>query len=296
MARSRWMNLARVAFLVAVALGGWWGFRGREDELWAELRNTSVAQLATALALTLVGLFITAVIWRTIMAGLGAELGLRDALSIFFVGQLGKYVPGSVWTVGAQAYLARRCDIPARVTAGAGLIFLGYNVATAVLVGGLACMAQAVDAPWPRAATVAGVVATLLALTPPVVRWLGKRLAGRTMRLGWTQSALLIGLMGCVWGLYALALLKLASSARHFWLLAGAFAISYAIGVVVVFAPAGLGAREAMFIVLTAPVIGAAPAAALALLARAVHTAADVSLAFGSWLIARGGSKPRVRS
>ena len=62
------------------------------------------------------------------MAGLGAALPLREGLATFFVGQLGKYIPGSVWSIGAQAQMAARRSVPPRVTVAAGLLFLGYHV------------------------------------------------------------------------------------------------------------------------------------------------------------------------
>ena len=36
------------------------------------------------------------------------SLPARDGLATFFVGQLGKYIPGSVWSIGAQAQMAGR--------------------------------------------------------------------------------------------------------------------------------------------------------------------------------------------
>ena len=67
----------------------------------------------------------------------------------------------------------------------------------------------------------------------------------------------------------------------------GAFALAYAVGVVVVVAPAGVGAREALFVLLLTPLLGVAEATALALLARVVHTAADGIMAAGWWYAAR---------
>ena len=64
---------------------------------------------------------------------------------------------------------------------------------------------------------------------------------------------------------------------------------------VVVFAPAGLGAREAVFVLLLAPIVGVAEATALALLARVVHTGADALMAAGWWLAARRSKVPRVQ-
>ena len=47
---------------------------------------------------------------------------------------------------------------------------------------------------------------------------------------------------------------------RLFPVAAGAFALAYAVGVLVVLAPAGVGAREVTLVALLAPVIGVEPA------------------------------------
>jgi len=55
------------------------------------------------------------------------------------------------------------------------------------------------------------------------------------------------------------------------------------VGVIVVLAPAGVGAREVTLIALLSPVTGVRTATALALLTRALHTGGDLLLALASW-------------
>ena len=107
---------------------------------------------------------------------------------MFFVGQLGKYVPGSVWSIGAHAHLAARHGVPLRVTVGTSLMFLGLNLATAGLVVGVARRSPARGTPGCR---LAGASArrwsrALVGLLPPVVNRLGRlsRPARRRLRLG----------------------------------------------------------------------------------------------------------------
>ena len=84
--------------------------------------------------------------------------------------------------------------------------------------------------------------------------------------------------------------------------LGGAFALAYAVGVVIVVAPAGAGAREALIVVLLAPMLGVPEATALALLARVVHTVGDGVMAPGWWYAASGRAvqgrvgRPRART
>ena len=87
----------------------------------------------------------------------------------------------------------------------------------------------------------------------------------------------------------SLAVLAIAPepSAALFPVAAGAFTTAYAVGVLVVVAPAGVGAREVTLVALLAPVTGVTTATALALLTRALHTGGDLLLALGAWAVAR---------
>ena len=88
----------------------------------------------TAAGLVLLGLLTTCGAWLRLLAGYGHRLPREDGRRVFFVGQLGKYIPGSVWSMGAHADLARGFGVPVRVTVGTSLAFLGLNVATAGLL------------------------------------------------------------------------------------------------------------------------------------------------------------------
>ena len=50
--------------------------------------------------------------WRVLLEDLGTHLALPPASSVFLVGQLGKYLPGSVWTVVAQAEMGAQLAVP----------------------------------------------------------------------------------------------------------------------------------------------------------------------------------------
>lgn len=281
---ARTVPYLRVAFLVAVALFAWLSLRGRFDEVGDALGRIPPAGILGALALVLLGLLATGLLWLRLMASFDARLGIVDGLALFFVGQLGKYIPGSVWSIGAQAEMARRHQVPPRVTVSTGLVFLGYHVDTAVLLASGAAIGGALDPRWPDWLSWAGLALGLIGLAPAFVRTLAARIGGRAPRLTFTDTAIAVALMAVAWLTYAAALVLLAPDASWGDLgeLGGAFAAAYAVGVVVVFAPAGVGAREATFVVLLTPLLGVGPATALALVARVVHTAADALLA-GLW-------------
>jgi uncharacterized membrane protein YbhN (UPF0104 family) len=288
-ARSRLLPVLRVVFLAAVLVFAWLGLRGRWVEIGDALSDTSSLGVAGALLLVMLGLLATGLLWLRLMSCLGAKLPLVGGLAIFFIGQLGKYIPGSVWSIGAQADLAREHEVPPRATVAAGLLFLGYHVDTAVVLGAIAVLTGKLDAHWPAWLTWLALAIAIAGLVPAIVRLLGARIGGREVRLGWADTGVVVALMAVAWSAYSLALVLLSPgmSGDHLVALGGAFAAAYAVGVVIVFAPAGVGARETVFVLLLHPVMSVGDATALALVARVVHTVADGLSAGVWWLAAR---------
>jgi uncharacterized membrane protein YbhN (UPF0104 family) len=277
------LDLLRWAFLVLVLGFAAWGLHDQGDELLAVVRDTSPAGLAVAAALVVAGLLVTSVAWLRLLAGYGHTMPRGQGRAVFFVGQLGKYIPGSVWSMGAHAELARGFDVPMRATVGTSLMFLWLNLATSGLVAGSFALSGAWEPPVPAWLVVLGLLACVAGLTPALVNRVGR------LRLSWPTLGLLVLLMAVTWTCYAGAVIAIAPepSAALFPVAAGAFTTAYAVGVLVVVAPAGVGAREVTLVALLAPVTGVTTATALALLTRALHTGGDLLLALGSWALAR---------
>ncbi|GCD91772.1 lysylphosphatidylglycerol synthase domain-containing protein [Nocardioides sp. LS1] len=286
------MNLARVLFLLLVVAFAWWGLHDRGDELRHGLARTSLTGVLVAATLVLVGLLATSVAWLRLLAGFGHRLPGWDGRAVFFVGQLGKYIPGSVWSVSAHAGLARKYGVPLRCSVGTSMTFLGVNLATAGLLGGSVTLAGSWAPHVPDWLVVLGLVACVVAMAPALVNRLGSFVAGpgESLRLSWVDVAVLVALMGVTWGCYAGAIVALSPDPG--WPLlgvaAGAFAVGYTVGVAVVLAPAGVGAREVTMVALMAPSMGVGAATAVALLTRALHTVADLVWALSAWLVVRG--------
>lgn len=294
MTRSRWWDVARIAFVVLAVGFGWWWLRGRWPEVVESLAAVGVGRTLLALVVVVAGLLLTGVVWADLLAAYGFSVPRLTSMSVFFVGQIGKYIPGSVWSFGAQARMATRYDVPARTTVATGLVFLWWSVVTAVLAAGVGLLAGLPVYSLPSWLGGVAVVLALVALTPPVTSRLAGWLAGtprptHAMSLGVRLTALM-----CIsWLLYGVALALVVPGGTASWgdLLraTGAFALAYAVGVVVVIAPAGIGAREVVLVALLATVVGAGPAAAAALLSRLVHTGGDFLLALAGWLRTRRG-------
>lgn len=294
MTRARLLLAARAAFVALTIAFAWWGFRGRWDEVGDAIAATGPGELLLAVTVTLAGLLLTAVLWRHLLAGLGSPVPQRDAAAIFFVGQLGKYIPGSVWSFAAQAQLGRRQRVPARSSVAASSVFLLLHTFSGVALGSALAAAGALDTDLPQWLWALAAVAGVVALLPPAVRPLGSRIAGKDVTIAFTARDLVVAgaLMLGTWTAYGAALIVLLPSSADPAAVVGAFALSHAAGVLLVFAPAGLGAREGVLIALLGPAVGTAPAAAAALLARVVHTIADFGAAAISARLARRHRSP----
>ncbi|GGD18311.1 lysylphosphatidylglycerol synthase domain-containing protein [Nocardioides daphniae] len=288
--------VARGLFLAAVLAGAWWSLRDEGDELVDALATATAGGLVLSLALVVGGLVGTGLLWRRIFGLHGARVPGRAAAAIFFTGQLGKYVPGSVWSIGVQARLAHAHDVTPRTTVATSLVFLWVHVATGCLAAGLALplVPAADDLPGGRWLSAgACLLVGALAMVPAIVHRAARLLAGHDdVVWGLRESGLAAAVMAPVWGAYAAGLWFVlpqgtTPSGALYAALVAAFALGYVAGVAVPVAPAGLGAREAVFVLVLAPTLGVVTAAAVALLARVVHTVADFVVAAGALLLDR---------
>lgn len=291
MTGRRWA-FVRWTFLVAVVVGAWWSWRSLGDELVEALEDVSVGRVAVGGVLVVVGLLLTAGVWMVSLASFGAMTGSRTAVPSFFIAQLGKYIPGSVWSFAAQGVLGASHGLPARVPATAAVLFLGAHVASGLTAVGLMGWWTMLPRPVVGFALVIGIAG----LTPAVYRALGSRLAARRCDWSLRHSVRCVLIMGAVWCCYALSLTALVPSvgASAAIGLGCSFALAFAVGVAVPIAPAGLGARDGALIVLITPVLGVGPAGAVAILSRLLHTLADFLLGGVGWCMMRASNGPRA--
>lgn len=263
---------------------------------WQDIRPllgqiSAVATLGAGLAV-LAGIFATFLCWRALLAGLGYRPPMAGAMRIFFVGQLGKYLPGSVWPVMAQMEIGRDYRVPPRASGAAVVLFMLVVVGTGLMVAvpTLPLLAGAFDRYWWTLLVLP--VALVLAVPAVLNRLIGAvlRLAGRDP-MPQPLSAATLGRAAAwsllAWLAYGLHLWLLAaplesavevsaSGAGSLLVLTGAFAAAWTIGFLVVVAPAGAGAREATLILLLVGLFPTPQATLLALLSRLLFTLGDL--------------------
>jgi len=232
--------------------------------------------------------------WRRLWSAVtGAHLGMRGP-GVFFTGQLGKYLPGGVWTVLAHADLGASRHVPRALGGLASAASLLVLLATGGAVGAAAVLGAG-PPPALVGAVVVVVVACVVVLVPRVLTAVAERVARRprgTLSIAGRDvvvAAAWAAAWWCAAGVHAwLLLAALAPVTVHdVPRTAAAFAFAWVAGMVVVVAPAGVGARESLLVVLLAGTAPQATVLTLALLSRAVFVVLDVVCAGLGWLVAR---------
>lgn len=231
--------------------------------------------------------------WREMLRVWGSALPFVRAVRIWSLSNLGRYIPGKLWQIGAMGLMAERAGVSAIAATGSAILNVIIN-----LVAGFAIVALL---GWPllQMPGVGGVragIALVLACTvglillplvlPHVLRWLS-RLTGRDLRVGALPPiAIFLSLVGnlMAWLLYGVAFALFARgmlgvSQGPLTAYIAVYALSYLVGYLVLFAPAGVGFREAAMIALlpAARLADPAQAAILAVTSRLWLTALEIA-------------------
>lgn len=95
--RKKFISILKWSWITVVVLAAGWYFYTRYQEIAAYLSTLSMARLALSLLILFIGKFIVAEITRISLSRVGVRVGFFEALTITFVTQLGKYLPGGIW-------------------------------------------------------------------------------------------------------------------------------------------------------------------------------------------------------
>jgi len=267
-------------------------FVGRSVVLnWNELRSQDVAFqikplwiiLAALLVWCSYGILIEA--WRRILLGWGQTLGYSPALRIWCLSNLGRYLPGKVWSVVGLAVLAQRSGVAGWAAAGSALVMQALAIGTGALVMSLGAPGAASPHALLLACALAGCVIVSLVWSPLAQRLIHLVRPGTEFR----ALPLATALLGA-----SVTLLSWVAYGIAFWLLAkgifvttslsivqatGVFAAGYIVGLLALFAPGGVGVRELVYVALLAPIVGSGGAAALSIASRLLLTATEACAA-----------------
>jgi uncharacterized membrane protein YbhN (UPF0104 family) len=269
------------------------------------------AWLALSLAVLAVYFFLAAWIWKRILRSMGEEIGTGQACHVWFLSQLGKYIPGKVWFALGRIYLARRVGvdaIPASVSTVLELLMV-MLAAAAVFLASLPL--------WPSVAGkeilfAPAAIAVIVLLVHPAVFGALLRLATRVLRrdpvpyrFAWRDLALTAVAYALTWILYGAGLEILLrtvrlegiaqeaglSTAGRILFLSGAAGVAWTIGFLSFFTPSGLGVREATLGYMLAFHLPAPVPVLLALVARIWITVGEIGSAVVGWRLGGGNNE-----
>jgi len=270
---------------------------------WAEVSDAVGRlrwwQVVLSLAVSILFVWLTMLAWRVILNDAGETVRAGPARRIFFVSQVAKYLPGSVWNFVAAAEMGADYNISRRRSVTVLLMSILVSILTGLALASIAFVAgpsALIDRYW---WVLLVIPVLLLVLYPPVLNGLvtkaltalgrdgiGEPFSGRAIAAAaaWsTLSWIVAGLQ--VW----LILTGLGTDPvlQTYLLTLGGYALAWVVGFLVFFVPAGVGVRE---VVLGASLAGLVPAGdivVVVLLSRILFTFADLILGLASSLSIR---------
>jgi glycosyltransferase 2 family protein len=278
-------------------------------DLAPHLTPRGIAALAGSIVLYSLIVPLAALAWQVLLAELGYEARWSRLNTILLATQAGKYLPGNVAQHLGRVTLSLALGIPGAVLIASMayelVLLLLADVLTAVAATALSTPGMELIGGEPGVALAGVVVMSVGALAaisilgkllPRLIGWFrrGPPRAGdelAPLRPGAIARVIVIyvAAMVCVGAsISVLALGLFGAGTADFALLTAAFTIAWAVGFVTPGAPAGIGVREALLLVMLGPPLGAESAALLILALRVATTLGDLlCFAIGMALLAR---------
>lgn len=232
---------------------------------WSSIVEAFGSMHVRALPLILSGLAVLAAYavlietWRRVVSAWGSTLSFGAATRIWFISNLGRYVPGKIWAITAMGAMAHRAGVSPVAAVGSSLVIQVINV----FAGGAVVLLMASDAlRLPQPVVIAlGVAAVAVAILPRFLpgaaRWLAARFDREVSWPPMPYGTTLVAYAGCAiaWLLYGVAFQLLVSAtvgpaagATRYYI--AVYTASYLAGFLALPAPGGIGVRETVLVAL----------------------------------------------
>lgn len=287
---SRLLRPARVTIAVLIGAAISYAVVSEWDDVVEAVQALAWPSVVLAFVAVLVGMVTAVLAWRALLAEEGFPLLPWIAARIFFVGQLGKYLPGSVWSVVLQMELARGAGVPRARAFTTSLAWVGLSISSALAIGlvGLPVLAS-FDSPlgW----TLLVVLPVALVCTHPRILTMLVNTVLRVLRKAplprpftWRGVGTAFGWLLVTWVFYGTHLWLLANALGApgmdgFFRSLGGFALAMTAGALFFIAPTGAGIREGLIVAALAGVMTEGQALGIAVVSRMIFTGADVLVA-----------------
>lgn len=221
-----------------------------------ELEDADYAWLGVAGVSAFLGMTSIGWGWRHVMRTLGAEPPLLRTIAWYYVGELGKYVPGGVWPVLGRGELARRGGIPrsrafTSVALSLGMLYLAAMFTAAAFLPFAVAGKDGGFSPWMLVLLALPVGVVLL--HHDVLDWLMGKASQATKRSikvevpHWHDSLLLVARYVPTWlfiGTATYAVTRSITTEVSYPRMMFATILSWVVGFLAVPVPSGAGIRE----------------------------------------------------
>ena len=261
-------------------------------ELNTDLLTPNFPLFVASSLLLMIGYAISATNWAYIVNDLGGpQIPKADAIRLFMIANLGRYIPGKIWQIAGLTALAKDRGVPPGTAVGAAV--LGQGIALVAAAGlGIGLYYVILPPGYFGLISIVLIGSVVVLATIPVSFKAGAKLwlrfkGSQTIETPSPTSGLRWLLLYFVnWIVYALAFwMMVASFDSDISLIpvAAAFPAAYVLGYLMIFAPAGLGVREGFLIVFLSPHLGLGPSGVIAVVARLWTTLTEVVPASVFW-------------
>jgi hypothetical protein len=291
-------TVVKWAFAAAVLVAGYLYVSSKWAQVSHAFSTVDPLLIVLAVVFVVIALIFSMLSWLVVWPAFQVRLPVLQGARVFFVSQIGKYLPGSVWPIAAQAQMAKEVGLSRSSSIVLSLISMLVSIAVGLAMGSLIAPfinPHLLHDYWWLA--LVG-IALVCCLIPRVMRF-GVRLALRLLR----RPEAAFDYTGGV-ALRA-ALLQAAN-----WLFAGlqlwviliglgldpwtsllpsiaAMPLAFCLGILLIPFPAGLGVREFVITLVLSTVTTPDIAVTAAIMSRIVYAFCDFALAGVGLLLAR---------
>jgi hypothetical protein len=276
----RYLLLAAVVCFAVYYLASQWA------GVSAALATISPLSLLISFGLVLAGLCAGTMSWVSVLNGLGERVPVPRAAQVVLVGQLGKYVPGSVWAYVMQMELGRQYGVSRARILVTALYAAGIGVVSSLVLGALA-LPVVLNGHYELLWLFVLLPIGLVCLHPAVMTWLAS-LVLKLFRWPPLDHRVTFSVVGrsVLW-----SMLSYVCYGLHLWLLVnslvdpdlgtlvlltGAISLGFTVGLLAFVFPSGVGVREAILIGAMTLLLTVSQATAISLVSRLLFTIADL--------------------
>jgi hypothetical protein len=258
-----------------------------------ELSSQNLLIVTICICLSILSTFLSGLIWHLFLLDYHGKVFFSDTQTIFLISQLGKYFPGNFGHFLGRFVFAKKIEIPHNIT----LTTLALEIISMVVTSLLIILMSFLffDTHLPGLLSYISfqdflILGSLLIISPWLFitilnkfffKWLNRLFGIKRIRFPRFSTLLkAIFLFSCwffLFGLITKLLTLFLFNINVQWVqVTGLYSLAWLSGYLSPGAPAGLGVRELMIILLFSPLIGIGPATAIGGILRVITTLADL--------------------